>query len=141
EVPMRQFCPLLSLALWLSALPLTAQRVSPDEMHVRIYAVVPAAPGTANTAADPARPKYFPRPGSTDRPAIRFKGFSGIRSPDGTRWFVLIVCDNRRDLSALLEDPAVVWVDREITPRAQVELLLRGVSPLASLDRLRVRVP
>lgn len=118
-----------------------AQRVSQDQTHVRIYAVVPAQPGTAGTASDPARPKYFPRPGSSEPPPIRVKAWAGARSPDGARWFVHLVCDKRSDVAALLADPAVIFVDRETTPRQQVELLLRGVNPLASLERLRVRVP
>ncbi len=129
---------LVALALGLCATA-RAQRVSSYDSHVRVYAVVEKV--GAGTSDDPYRPKYLANPRVKGGPGVKALGWAGVVSADRSRYFIEVVAARRADLAPLLNDPAVQWWDKAVTPAAQVESVLRGLQPAASLARLRVRVP
>lgn len=114
-----------------------AQRVSPYDTHVRVYAIVERV--GAGTPDDPYRPKHLPNPKAKNGPGIKALAWTGVLSADQTHYLIEVVAAKRAFLMPLLNDPAVRWWDKAVTPRATVEAELKRLQPAASLERVRVR--
>ena len=119
------------------------QPVAPENLHERVWAVVPMI-GTG-TAEDPKRPAYVPAPpppGKEPAPSA-FLGFASVISDDGKTALVEFVARDKSFFKDLLADtrPSVkVFVKGQAT-RADVETEFRKVKSTFSLEQLRVIVP
>lgn len=137
-LPRRRCLVLLLLLSLVFPLAAWAQRVSPYDSHVRIWAILPV--DGKGTAADPFRPKHLKNPKVKGGQGVKILGWAGVLSVDRKYYFAEITGDRRSDLAPMLNDSSVRWWDKAVTPPAQVEAELKKLQPAATLDRLRVRV-
>ena len=134
---MPRVAPILAIAVLVSCLTASAQRVSPYDSHYRIYAIVDRDGKVTND--DPYRPKHIANPKKKDASDLKILAWTAVLSPDKKRYYVEIVADKKADLDPLLNDPSVQWWDKAVTPPNSIQRELAKFSAAAQIGRLKVR--